>query len=198
MARMATTPRSMARKTQGSLPEASFSMSSTTVIRRTSRWLLDWAMETRRAAFSGRAPAAPPTIRPSDPAMEVKGVRSSWLTVETNSSFIRSTSRRPEMSRMKARPPLGARLGGQQVGQPHPRKLMERSLEDTLGGRVGALDAALGVQDHDAVHGRVEDRALAMRLSLRLIQQVLAHAEIATREQDRRQGAEDQQHEQRA
>jgi hypothetical protein len=35
-------------------------------------------------------PAALPISRPSEPEIEVSGVRSSWLTVETNSSFSRS------------------------------------------------------------------------------------------------------------
>ena len=91
MARWATSRRSKTANWNGSLPDSSFSRSSTSLIRRTSRWLLDWAMPIRRAALSGSWPAAPPAMRPSEPAIEVSGVRSSWLTAETNSSFSRST-----------------------------------------------------------------------------------------------------------
>jgi hypothetical protein len=41
-------------------------------------------------AMGGKSPATPPQTRPSEPRMEVSGVRSSWLTVETNSLFMRS------------------------------------------------------------------------------------------------------------
>ena len=36
------------------------------------------------------------------PMMPLSGVRSSWLTIDTNSFFIRSTARRSVMSRMLA------------------------------------------------------------------------------------------------
>jgi len=43
-----------------------------------------------RFAGSGSSPAALVIRRPSAPEMEVNGVRSSWLTVPTYSSFNRS------------------------------------------------------------------------------------------------------------
>jgi hypothetical protein len=46
------------------------------------------------------SPAAPPTIRLSEPPIEVSGVRSSWLTVEMNSVCIRSICFRSVMSWM--------------------------------------------------------------------------------------------------
>ena len=62
---------------------------------RVSRWLFLSAMVSRREADSGRLPAALPTSRPSEPTIEVSGVRSSWLTVETNSSWCSRSMRRP-------------------------------------------------------------------------------------------------------
>ena len=56
----------------------------------TRRWLLVCAIVSKRAIGRGRFPAALPIRRPSEPEIEVNGVRSSWLTVETNSSFNRS------------------------------------------------------------------------------------------------------------
>ena len=44
------------------------------------------------ASFSGRFSSTPPAIRPSAARSEVSGVRSSWLTVEMNSSFMRSSA----------------------------------------------------------------------------------------------------------
>ena len=43
---------------------------------------------------------------PSDPSIEVSGVRSSWLTVDRNSSLIRSTSRRCVTSRKTTTAPV--------------------------------------------------------------------------------------------
>ena len=60
------------------------------------------AISTIRRPFSGISPTAPPASSPSDPRIDVNGVRSSWLTTETNSSFIRSTSWRWVTSRNTA------------------------------------------------------------------------------------------------
>ena len=59
-----------------------------------------------RRACSGSSPSMPPASSPSEPRMEVSGVRSSWLTMETNSSFIRSTSRRSVTSRKVTTAPV--------------------------------------------------------------------------------------------
>ena len=48
--------------------------------------------------FSGRLSSEPEEISPSEARSEVSGVRSSWLTVEMNSSFIFSRRRRSETS----------------------------------------------------------------------------------------------------
>ena len=58
------------------------------LIRRTSRSQLLDAISTSARAFSGSSPATPPAISPSEPRIEVSGVRSSWLTTDTKSFFI--------------------------------------------------------------------------------------------------------------
>ena len=85
----------MSRRT---LPSTSFSMSSRSSIRRLSRWLFLWAIAIMPLARSGRGPAMPPATRPREPLIEVSGVRSSWLTVDTNSVFMRSMRLRSVMS----------------------------------------------------------------------------------------------------
>jgi hypothetical protein len=50
------------------------------------------------ARFSGRLSSEPEEMSPSEARSEVSGVRSSWPTVEMNSSFMRSRRRRSEMS----------------------------------------------------------------------------------------------------
>ena len=57
---------------------------------RTSRWLFRWATSRSWAAFGDSSFARPAASSPSEPWIEVSGVRSSWLTTEMNSSFIRS------------------------------------------------------------------------------------------------------------
>ena len=93
------------------LPDSIFSISRMSLIKRTSRWLLLWAMARSRLAGSGNGPAAPPASSPSEPAIEVIGVRNSWLTVATNSSFMRSWRLRVVMSRTNTtnmrRSPIG-------------------------------------------------------------------------------------------
>ena len=58
-------------------------------IRRTA---LRSAMATTSTTSSDSAPIAPEASRPSDPLIDVSGVRNSWLTVDRNPSFTRSTS----------------------------------------------------------------------------------------------------------
>ena len=56
------------------------------------RTTLRSATETISRASGVSGPSTPPERRPSEPRIEVSGVRSSWLTVETNSRLSRSTS----------------------------------------------------------------------------------------------------------
>ena len=72
-------------------------MSRMSLIRRTSRSVFSTAISIIRWPFSGSAPSTPDSSRPSEPRIEVSGVRSSWLTTEVNSSLARSSSRRSEM-----------------------------------------------------------------------------------------------------
>ena len=66
--------------------------------RRISRSLLPIAISTICRCFSGRLSSEPDAISPSEARSEVSGVRSSWLTVEMNSSFIFSRRRRSDTS----------------------------------------------------------------------------------------------------
>ena len=50
-------------------------------------------MSSISVAASGSGPATPERSSDSAPLIEASGVRSSWLTVETNSAFIRSVRR---------------------------------------------------------------------------------------------------------
>jgi hypothetical protein len=68
------------------------SMSRMSLISRVSRSLLSTAIETMRSACGVSSTRAPLEISPNDPRIEVIGVRSSWLTTDRNSFFIRSTS----------------------------------------------------------------------------------------------------------
>ena len=61
---------------------------------RTSRSQLPMAISIIWRCFSGRLSSEPEEISPSEARSEVSGVRSSWLTVEMNSSFIFSSRRR--------------------------------------------------------------------------------------------------------
>ena len=81
-------------------------MSRISLISRASRSLLTRAMSTIRPAGAVSSPSAPPAISPSEPRIAVSGVRSSWLTMETNSLFIRSTSRRWVTSRNTTTAPI--------------------------------------------------------------------------------------------
>ena len=74
-------------------------MSRISLIRRVSRSLLSSAISTILVAGGASSPSAPPARSPSEPRIAVSGVFSSWLTNETNSFFIRSTSRRRVTSR---------------------------------------------------------------------------------------------------
>ena len=69
------------------------------LISRVSRSVLSSATFAIDCAAGASGPSAPAASRPREPRIEVSGVRSSWLTTETNSFFIRSTSRRWVMSR---------------------------------------------------------------------------------------------------
>ena len=69
------------------------------LIIRVSRSVLSSARPAIDAARGDRSPRVPPASRPREPRIEVSGVRSSWLTTERNSFFIRSTSRRWVTSR---------------------------------------------------------------------------------------------------
>jgi len=81
-------------------------------------------MSTSRAAGAGNMPAVPPARRPSEPEIEVSGVRSSWLTVETNSVFICSMRLRSLMSRtiatMSLRVPIAISLSATSAGKRVP------------------------------------------------------------------------------
>ena len=55
-------------------------------------------MSSRAFASSGTGPATPPARSPMTPLIAVSGVRSSWLTVETNCVFMRSTRLRSVVS----------------------------------------------------------------------------------------------------
>jgi hypothetical protein len=81
------------------LPDSIFSMSSMSLIRRTSRSQLLAAMSSRPRALAGISPAAPPSSSPSEPRTDVSGVRNSCETVAMNSFFIVSTFLRSETSR---------------------------------------------------------------------------------------------------
>ncbi len=61
----------------GILPDSIFSLSRMSLIRRISRSQLFLAISTRLLARSGSAPATPPETSPSEPRIEVRGVRSS-------------------------------------------------------------------------------------------------------------------------
>ncbi|CPU65138.1 Uncharacterised protein [Mycobacteroides abscessus] len=86
-------------RSSGVVPESMRSMSRMSSTIRLRRSLLDRATCTMRAERSGSVPRAPLSSRPSAPRIAVSGVRSSWLTTDTNSSLSRSTSRRSVMSR---------------------------------------------------------------------------------------------------
>ena len=76
-----------------------------------SRAQLRSAMATISRASSDRSPSTPPESRLSEPRMEASGVRSSWLTVETNSCLSFSTACRSDTSRTlpaKCRPGVEA------------------------------------------------------------------------------------------
>ena len=99
-------------------------------------------------------PSAPPAISPSEPRIAVSGVRSSWLTIETNSLFSRSTSRRWVTSRKTTTAPM-ASVRRRSAGSPSPRP----------GSRGRRRDVAvlLGV-GRDPVADRLGDVALVDRV----------------------------------
>ena len=82
------------RNERGARPDCIRSRSRMSLISRTSRSELLTAMRSRLAAFSLTSPTNPAESSPRAPRIEVSGVRSSWLTVEMNSSFMRSSAYR--------------------------------------------------------------------------------------------------------
>ena len=86
-------------KASGSRPLWIRSRSRMSLISRTSRSELVRAMRSRFVAFSLVSPRMPEVSSPSAPRIEVSGVRSSWLTVEMNSSLSRSRAKRWLISR---------------------------------------------------------------------------------------------------
>ncbi len=64
------------------------------------------AISTIRLARRVRSPARPLASRPSAPRIDVSGVRSSWLTVDTKSFFNRSSSCFSVMSRKVTTTPM--------------------------------------------------------------------------------------------
>ena len=108
---------SSAASSSGRVPDSIRSMSSRSLIRRVSRSVLCSAIVTIGPARGVSSPSLPPASRPREPRIEVSGVRSSWLTTERNSFFIRSTSRRWVTSRKTTTAPrtlvlLDHRAGG--------------------------------------------------------------------------------------
>ena len=69
------------------------------LISRMSRSAFCRAMRASSFAFGGNSPTAPASMRPSEPRIDVNGVRSSCETMETNSLLSRSISFRSVMSR---------------------------------------------------------------------------------------------------
>ncbi len=86
-------------RASSTLPESIRSRSRMSLISRTRRSVLLTAISSMRCPFSAIGPSKPLLRRPSAPRMDVNGVRSSWLTVDTNSPFRRSMARRSVTSR---------------------------------------------------------------------------------------------------
>ncbi len=82
----------------GTCPEVMRSMSRMSLMSRTRRSVFCTAISTMRRPFSGSSPSTPDSNSPSEPRIDVSGVRSSWLTTEVNSSFARSAARDAVMS----------------------------------------------------------------------------------------------------
>ena len=78
-------------RTKTTSPDSAWSKSRTPLTNLSSLWQFAFAIVSRRRADAGIASALW-TRRPSAPAIEVSGVRSSWLIVATNSFFRRSIS----------------------------------------------------------------------------------------------------------
>ena len=69
------------------------------LIRSSRRWPLRSAMVVSSSTSLSMSPSTPELISCSEPMIEVSGVRSSWLSVEVNSCFMRSASSCWVMSR---------------------------------------------------------------------------------------------------
>ncbi len=80
------------RKVMGARPLWMRSRSRMSLIRRTRRSELLVAMRSRLLALSLSSPRMPDDRRPKAPRIDVSGVLNSWLTVEMNSSFRRSSA----------------------------------------------------------------------------------------------------------
>ena len=71
-------------------------------------------MSTSGLASAGSSPATPPASSPSEPRIEVRGVRSSWLTTDTKWSFMRSASLRRVTSMPSTMTPSTLAVGAAQ------------------------------------------------------------------------------------
>ncbi|MNS57742.1 hypothetical protein D3C72_906400 [compost metagenome] len=84
----------------GRRPHSSSWMSSMSLTSRLRRLVLPKAISTMRAARGGSSPTMPVLRSSRAPSIVLIGVRSSWLTIVTNSLLSRSISRRSVRSRM--------------------------------------------------------------------------------------------------
>src|SRR6266850_140478 len=75
-----------------SLPDSIFSMSRMSLMMSSRRWPLRSATSVSSLTSFESSPATPELSSCSAPMIEVSGVRSSWLSVEVNSFFMRSAS----------------------------------------------------------------------------------------------------------
>ena len=104
--------------------------------RRTRRSVLLMAISSICCDFSGRVVRAPPASRPRAPRSEVSGVRSSWETVEMNSSFMRSRARRSVVSVKATTTPTALPFAVAMVGVG-----FDLGAGDVLDGEAGAVFA---------------------------------------------------------
>src|SRR5258706_140951 len=91
----ASRTRSLSENTSGasvSLPDSIFSMSSRSLIRSSSREPFRSATAVSSPMSWVRSPRTPELMSCSEPMIDVRAVRSSWLSVEVNSFFMRSAS----------------------------------------------------------------------------------------------------------
>ena len=93
-----------------SLPDSIFSMSRMSLIRSSRRWPLRSATVVSSPISLSTSPITPLLMSCSEPMIEVSGVRSSWLSVEVNSFFMRSASSWAVTSRPCAMTAITSRL----------------------------------------------------------------------------------------